>query len=307
MDTFRYRFNKLSQSTIELLKNQHFDIVYSNTSTIDVGAIIAKKLDIPHVWHIREFGKEDFEFIPIVSLKYQKDAFMSSDRIIVISKALSEKYTYIPKEKLRLVYNGFETDKLIYTKDSYGFSDKINILVSGQVCSGKGQEQAILAVDKLNKKNVPTELYIAGDVDYTYLTPILNKIGGEKEWLHILGMVKDMYNLRKDMDIELVCSRSEAFGRVTLEAMLHSIPVIGSRAGGTPELIEDHQTGLLFDYNNIEQLVICIEELINNHNLYESIIKNACEFAKKYTIQNTADKIYRIFCELGVSEDEYKK
>ena len=142
-------------------------------------------------------------------------------------------------------------------------------------------------------------MYIAGEVDHNYLDPILVDYPDNKKWLSVLGCVKDMYALRNKMDIELVCSRSEAFGRVTLEAMLHSIPVIGSRSGGTPELINDHQTGLLYEYENIDELVCCIKELCNNQKLYEAIVENARKYASNFTIQRTAEEVFEVLKSAG--------
>lgn len=297
VDTYNYKTKKITKKIINELNEEKFNFIYTNTSVVDVGAIISEALNIPHIWHIREFGQEDFGLIPILSLEQQKMVFRKASKIIVISEALKKKYiSFIPHEKLQCIYNGFETENLVYIKETYPFHRK-KILITGQVCKGKGQEQAILAINNLHKEGIDSELFIAGEIDYSYLNPILKKIGGKPSWLHILGVCKDMYLLRKDMDIELVCSRSEAFGRVILEAMLHSIPVIGSFAGGIPELIEDHKTGLLFEYGNIETLTDCIKELLFDNDLYEKIIINAREFAKKFSIQNTSRQIYTIFTE----------
>jgi glycosyltransferase involved in cell wall biosynthesis len=65
-------------------------------------------------------------------------------------------------------------------------------------------------------------------------------------------------------DVVLMCSRSEAFGRVTIEGMLAGKPVIGSRSGATPELIQDGVTGLIYEPRNYKQLAQKIEYLYAN-------------------------------------------
>jgi len=105
-DSLAYRRKKISKEIIQILDNECFDLVYTNTSTIDVGAYISYKLKLPHVWHIREFGKEDFGFIPIISNSKQKKVFLSANKIIVNSKALGNKYRdFIPEYKIEIVYN----------------------------------------------------------------------------------------------------------------------------------------------------------------------------------------------------------
>lgn len=298
VDKKKYNTEWLTSRLVDSLKEYKFDFVYTNTSVIDAGMRISKILCIPHIWHIREFGEEDFGFLPILSKNVYIETFQASEKIIVISDALKEKYLqFIPKEKITRIYNGFEIEKLLGNGKEISNNHPINILITGQVCKGKGQGQAIEAVNKLRKKNYNIELYVAGSVDYSYLNPILDRISNYNDWLHILGNCKDVYSLRNEMNIELVCSRSEAFGRVTLEAMLHGIPVVGSNAGGTRELIKDKETGLLYDVDDIDKLTECISTIINNNLLRNTIRCNAKEFASRFNIKKTAEDVFDVFLE----------
>jgi hypothetical protein len=45
----------------DFIRHSHFDLVHSNTSSPLLGHEIAKKLGIPHVWHIRDFGIDDYK------------------------------------------------------------------------------------------------------------------------------------------------------------------------------------------------------------------------------------------------------
>lgn len=296
VDLNNYKKSSLTGSFVEMLKQERFDFVYTNTSTVDIGARIAETLNIPHFWHVREFGKEDFGFKPLVSDTYRNETFNKAKKVIAISEAIKRKYaSIVPESKIVRIYNGFEIDQLKAEESYHDLKSKISILVTGQVCEGKGQIQAIEAVSNLYKKGYPVKLMLAGSVDHSYLDPVLRKYREYSEWLTVLGQIKDVYKLRNDIDIELVCSRSEAFGRVTLEAMLHSIPVIGSNAGGNPELITDGENGLLFEYGHPEDLEKCILKLATNKNLYESIVRNAFEFSLQFTIEKTAQQVYETF------------
>lgn len=295
-DTFNYYSKKnIDEELINLLRNEKFDLVYTNTSVIDMGIKISRILNIPHVWHVREFGKEDFGFIPVVSKRYINKCFNESNAIITISQALYNKYQHVvDKEKLHLVYNGFDIDKLNCNPKKHDFNQGINILIAGQVTEAKGQEQAIAAVEKLNNLGYSVRLFVAGDINKEYLSPIISKYG-DPEWLKVLGKVDNMYELRNEIDIELICSRCEAFGRVTIEAMLHGLPVVGANSGGTSELIENGVTGMLYELQNIEDLVKKIQFIIDNPSVYNKIIINAHKFAKRFTVSNTAKQIYNIF------------
>lgn len=65
----------------------------------------------------------------------------------------------------------------------------------------------------------------------------------------------------RDSDIFIMPSAAEGFGFVFLEAMYHAKPVIAANSGATPEVVRDGKTGLLVDYDNVEQLGHAITSL----------------------------------------------
>ena len=98
------------------------------------------------------------------------------------------------------------------------------------------------------------------------------------------------------MDVELVCSRAEAFGRVTVEAMLGGIPVIGSNTGGTPELIQDGKNGYLYKYGNPEELESKMEIFIANPDLIKTMGLYAQEYARSRFLSDVyMKKLWQIY------------
>lgn len=134
-------------------------------------------------------------------------------------------------------------------------------------------------------------IYIAGSGEVYF--EVNNEL---KERVHFLGQVDNIRDIRKHIDIELVCSRAEAFGRVTAEAMLAGIPVIGSNTGGTPELINDGVDDFLYERGNIEMLADKIEILIKNKCLLKEMGRVAKEKAKKmFTIERCVKEIENVY------------
>ncbi|MGF1996372.1 glycosyltransferase family 4 protein [Enterococcus casseliflavus] len=287
---YRMKYNKISEDII----GENFDLVYTNTSTIDLGVYVAKKMHIPHFWHIREFGKEDFNFTYLVTRKYREKAFEYS-RLICISNALKKKFEKIfPNKEIDVVYNGFEITNFTKQDHSIDINRNVNICICGQVSIAKGQHLLIDAVSRLISKGYHINLFLIGDVDYTYLKKYCE--GFEQfPWLKIMGYINNVTNFRKKMDIEVVCSRSEAFGRVLLEAMLIGLPTIGTSKGAIGELIEDNENGLIFNEDNYFELEKRIEDLISDPLLYSKISKNAHTFSKQFTIEKTFNNIKAIF------------
>lgn len=301
-----YSKQRLNSNLINEIKDSNYDLIYTNTSTVDIGFKLSKVLKVPHIWHIREFGDLDFGFKKLHPQNYYSRMYRESSGVIFISEALKKHYEKLtPLINSKVIYNGFDIASLKgMVTDQPNYQNKsINISIVGQVSQGKGQDQAIKACKILKDKGYNIFLNIIGEVDYDYLE---TSTPGYKEfdWLILHGQVDNVKELRRSMDIELVCSKSEAFGRVTIEAMLAGIPVIASNTGGTIELIEHKQNGLLYNYGDVQQLSEMILTLVNDEQLKVKLVENASRFAEKFTIERTAREVYNFFEEVVYGKDK---
>jgi len=279
------------------------DIIYTNSSVTPVGAFAAFFLRKPHIWHIREFGEEDyklsFDFGNEWSMKLMD---LLSFRIIVISEALKQKYAqHISTKKIQRVYNPVQLpDKsfkgLNIVQNTY--EQKVPILViMGGLHPGKGQIDAVLAITDLTKQGIQTKLIIVGGGDPKYLkqlkqSTIQNNIA---DYVNFTGYLDNPYPIMNSANIALVCSLSEAFGRVTVESMLLKKPVIATRSGATPELIKEGFDGLLYEPGNHSELAEKIRYLIEHPQEAKQMGENGFkEASTKYTIEKCAGEIFHI-------------
>ena len=175
-------------------------------------------------------------------------------------------------------------------------------MIAGTIKPGKGQKESIQVIQKIIKKgNRNVHLYIAGEKRGEYYKEILKYVQRYKleENIHFLGYVTDMNSLRRQMDIALVASCSEAFGRVTVEAMLAGMLVIGADVAGTSELICDGVNGILYEAGNLESLEKTIETVIHDADKMRKIAQNGHITAiNDYTIGKCSEEIYKIMQEL---------
>ena len=93
------------------------------------------------------------------------------------------------------------------------------------------------------------------------------------------GFEKRVDVIYGEMDILLMCSHCEGFGRVTVEAMQRGIPVLGYNSGGTTELIEDGFNGYLF--LSEDEFKQKIHLLLQSEKHFNQISKNAYEDSRK--------------------------
>ena len=88
----------------------------------------------------------------------------------------------------------------------------------------------------------------------------------------------------------------EAFGRVTVEAMMSGNAVIGKNSGGTAELIIENENGFLYEPYDISSLADKMEYFINNPDAVKAMGKNAYNYAKeRFLIEKCALSVEEIF------------
>lgn len=294
---WQYINDKLAKNLSVELRKLKIDIIHCNSSVVNFGAVLKKYTGTKLVWHVREFGIEDFNTYPSVSMKEYFDTFDKyADKIIVISHAVGKMFKgEVDDSKIICIYNGVPPENL-YLRTSVNEADPLVLLQAGAISKAKGQNVSIEAVKELKRRGIEVKLLLAGAGQ---LNDVAVKTEGIENSVNLLGKVNNLPEIRKKVDLELVCSRCEAFGRVTVEAMMSSLPVIGSNSGGTPELIIDGENGFLFEPCNYMDLANRIQEFHENRPLLYKMGVNAYWYSKeRFSIGKCANKINKIYEEV---------
>lgn len=85
-----------------------------------------------------------------------------------------------------------------------------------------------------------------------------------KERVHIRPFMKDVTTFYAATDWFVMATKAETFGMVTIESLACGTPVLGSNAGGTPEILQTNQGGLLFETMNSDDLAKQIDLICTN-------------------------------------------
>jgi glycosyltransferase involved in cell wall biosynthesis len=79
--------------------------------------------------------------------------------------------------------------------------------------------------------------------------------------VHFTGQLVEAQNLHQFFDVSALCSHSEGFPNVVIEALAAGCPVVATPVGGVPEVISDRQTGLLVPVDRPDALAASVQEL----------------------------------------------
>ena len=279
-------------------------LIYTNTSTTPVGMYLALILRLPHIWHIRELGKLDYNLDYDFGKKYFYHFMLKSDAIICISEFVRRNLFKGNWDNVSVINNAVFADIDLIEISKKGIAQKkkeFTFLMMSIIHPSKGIQDAIEALEKVKKEFHDIKLLICGgngDKKYReYLERLVTKLDLSANVV-FEGFVKNPHEMYRISDAVLVCSRNEAWGRVAAEAMIFGKPVIGYKSGGTMEIITDKVSGLL--YETVEELVTCMKLVMNDREMANNLISNAKSSAlKKYSQLDYVEKIYQVISKLA--------
>lgn len=281
----------------KIIFDNSIDIIHSNSSVINIGHWVSKITKKKHVWHLREFQDLDYGELLEMPRSFYLRQLRQADAVIAISRVIAEHFQV--KEKANIIYNGIlKQENFFYSLENKQESAPY-FLFCGLIFKNKGIEDAIQGFICFAGNHPTFQLRIAGQCyDSAYLSHLKAMVAkadaSVANRIHFLGHRTDIAVLMKNATALLMCSKYEAMGRVTVEAMALSCPVIGYAAGGTRELISDKQTGLL--YSTLPELANRMNAIVSDDLLRKKIIHNAYVYAlENFTEEKYAQKIVSIY------------
>ena len=145
--------------------------------------------------------------------------------------------------------------------------ERMQFVMVGVVGDGKGQLEAVKALAMLKAQGYDACLSIVGPIcNLSYGEAIRAVIAENRmeDMVTLTGERDDVPEILSRMDVGLMLSRCEGFGRVTVEYMLQGFAVIASDTGANPEIVDDGVTGLLYPYGDMAALADRMKTLIDH-------------------------------------------
>ena len=246
-------------------------IIHANSAMAQVYAgPVAEKAGIPCLWHARDLRP----------LQYPANGICrGADHIIAISQCVAEFLgaNGFPQARTSRVYNGIEATQWqarVTGRDARAGlpldDEQPIILMAAQLAPWKRHEDAIRAMPHILTRRPETRLVLAGSDlwgDHPELEARLKTLAGDlsvRDEVIFAGQRDDIPDLIAAAEMVVIPSDAEPFGRTAIEAMALGKPVVGTRAGGLPEIVSDGKTGLLVVPRFPESLADACLKLLEN-------------------------------------------
>lgn len=227
-----------------------------------------------------------------------------ADRVITVSECSAreiERLMEIPSSRIRVVYNGIDTDVF---RSLDGLPKKSNslIFVGNTEDRKKGIIYLLQAIKKL-ENDCPVKLTIidGGAPEAQYVPALMQRINldGRVTFARRLSG-DDLVKWYAAADIAIVPSMFEGFGLPAAEAMACEVPVIAFDAGALPELVADGETGILVPPADVPALAAAIKRLVEDKELRLRMAKAARKrVLRKFNWEQAAKRVLEVYREVA--------
>jgi glycosyltransferase involved in cell wall biosynthesis len=207
------------------------------------------------------------------------------DRVVVNCKAMEKHLVEderVPPDRIYLCYNGVDTEVFRPAALPRPAPLADASLVIGTVCALRPEKDLLTLVEgfaRVRGLRPGIKLAIIGDGPVRKeLEARCRRMSLDRD-VHFEPATQQVPRWLQSMDIFVLPSRSEAFSNALLEAMACGCAAVGSRVGGTPELISHGVTGLLFESGDVDGLATQLSLLIQDESLRRGLGVEAARFS----------------------------
>jgi len=235
---------------------------------------VSRRLGIPTISHIR---------LPVNDRLIRNYDLNRADRVVVVSHAAAEPFRQWAdhEKRVRVIYNGLDVKEWRQAAGDLPTARKEirqrlalpseSFLVGqiGLISRRKQQHLLVEAAQRIAARRTGCHFLIVGDPspnerDYGERVAAAIEAAGLSQRLTIWPFRQDIAPVFAALDLNLLISSDEGFGRVAIEAGALGVATIGTRIGGIPEVVLDGETGLLVGVSDAEGLANAIERLASD-------------------------------------------
>jgi glycosyltransferase involved in cell wall biosynthesis len=224
---------------VRLIRNEHIDVVHTNSLHSWYGWAAAFVTRRPHVWHAREINVQS-------RLALRVERFLTrrfATRVIAMSQAIADQ---LDPANVVVVYETadareFHAGRAGAFRPRIGIADDALLVGTiGRIDTWKGFDVMLDAFELVTVKRPDIHLVVAGGAvkGKEALAEELAARAATIDHVHWLGPRTDAADLLADLDLfALPSTEPEPYGLVVVEALASGVPVVVTDAGGPPEIV----------------------------------------------------------------------
>ncbi len=237
-------------------------------------------------------------------LSHKKYNHSSIKKILSVSNNVQEILApaILDKQKLQIIHSGIDTERFHHTnqgilRKTYTIPKAIKII--GNVAAIAAHKDYFTFVDT-------AEILLKSNIALKFL--IIGSDGGEEalikayidkkqlnDYFIFTGFRNDIPEILPELDVFLFSSKEEGLGTSVIDALAGGVPVVATKAGGVPEIIQDGINGFLAPIRDAAKLADRVNYVLSNAEIRQAIIKKGKVTAEQFSKSQMAEKTYSAY------------
>jgi len=278
------------------LRSWRADVLHTHLSTASLlGSLAARLAGVPAIATVHGLNS--------------KTCFQCADRLIAVSQAVKQHLTAqgVPPDRIRVIYNGIDLPADVHTpqpdlRQRVAPASAVVFGTVGRLGPEKGHRYLLEAAAQLSRRAglPPVHVLIVGQGrEEAPLRALAQRLGiGDR--VTFAGFQREVWPYLAIMDVFVLPSLKEGLSLSALEAMALGKPVVASRVGGTPEVVEDGETGMLVPPSDASALAEALASLVRSPEAMERMGRAGRQrVAERFGAERMASEIEEVYREVA--------
>jgi len=300
-------------SLLDVIKKYKPDVVHSrNWGTIESvpAAWFAKVPGVIHSEHGHEV--ETLKQLPGRRRIFRSAVYGLADVIFTVTGELREfhaRQAWFSPKRIRVITNGVDTERFaprphleraIREKLQLP-AERLVIGTLGRIVPIKDHASLLKAAETLIQRGVDLHVLIVGSgPDLAQHQNYAKESAALSGRVTFLGATENVGEALSAMDVFVLSSLSEGMSNTLLEAMSCGVPVVATRVGGNPEVVEESSSGLLYTAGSVSELSDCLARLAQDSGLRNQLGEAARErILANFSLGRMIEQYSQLYSELG--------
>ena len=291
---------------LKVCQKQKIDIIHAHLHKPILGALLATYFQkIPVIVH--EHGSISRPGIQYAFYRWMLKCLKKrASLFIAVSNAAAKQLTSnanIKPERIKVVYNAVDLEKFAPKPEiRHSIRNELNIAPEdivigfvGRLSHVKGPDILLNAFSLLIRKNPNYMLVFLGSGAMEKQLRSKANNFGTGNCVKFLGFRENAAEIMNAFDIAAITSRQDAFPLTPLEIMSMKIPLVSCNVYGLAEIVMDRKNALIPQKNAPSQIADCIEKLICDEALRQSLVENGLASVQQFDVPNLVTQINQIY------------
>ena len=292
--TSRWRYGRAIAGLARLLRRERVSVLHAHCFDPTMVGLVAARVAGTTSVFTRHHSDHNLRLGKRWHTRIDAWCGRHADRVIAVSEAtrrIMVEVERVPEHKVVTVYNGAELlpkpspDSVAALRRGLGLGDEAVCLMMARLHEEKGHRVLFEALPGVLPHVGPLVVLLAGDGPEREQLESEVRRRGLGSVVRFLGQRHDISELISLSSVVVLPSLAESFGFTALEAMSLSRPVVATRTGGIPEVVDDGRTGLLVPPGDADGLAVALSRILKDREWAAALGEEGCRRATFFSAE----------------------